>query len=446
MIKVRSMESVLAQSKSFEQLVISYDPIYDDMLAATEIVKDFIREHGLILYGGSGLDYALRLCGDKIYPDDMLPDLDFYSPNSIEDAYTLADILYAAGYKDVRVIVATHTETMRVDLAGNHYIADISYRPKDMFALIPYIEYDGMRIVHPNFQRIDIHSALAFPYDNAPREVIFDRLSKDVKRFNLLAKYYPLPSIGVVLPLRKITVPNYNHVLSGFAALAAMKAVMYGDATTKKHGGNNISTTPITVTKNTVEFDTLDGVCDYVHFDPIGAAEMMGLEKISQYEPYINLILPRVEGISNYNGKIIKYCFNSTTNRLVGVNYAIINGIIVRFVNVQFLMKYFISMYYVHKEQPRLAATYLQGYVDALNVCADNTFLPSFNVYGNENINLAREIMLNRMYVGLDGAVPIKIPANYYPGRSIPAKRPHPTFDPESVDYFRTSGRIIKTE
>lgn len=436
------MDSVLTKSKQFEQLVISKDPIYNDMLAATEIVKDFIREHGLILYGGSGLDYALRLHGDKIYPDDMLPDLDFYSPDSIEHAYTLSDILYGHGYKDTRVVVATHTETMKVDLADNHWIADISYRPKDMFALIPYLEYDGMKIVHPNFQRIDMHSALAFPYDNAPREVIFDRLAKDVKRFNLLAKYYPLPEVGPTIQLKKITVPNYNHVLAGFAALAAMRAVVADMSTNTT---NTPATTPTTfrVTKHTVEFDTLEGVCEYVHFNPIHACEEMGLDKVTSYEPCINLILPRVEAIGDYNGKVIKYCFNSTTNRLVGVNYAKISDVIIRFVCPQFLLKYFISMYYVHKEQPRTAATYLQGYIDVLSMI-DN-FPPSTNVYGNENINLAKEIMLNRLYTGLDGAEPIKIPMNYYPGRSLPAGRPHPAFDPDSVEYLRESGKIIVT-
>ena len=145
------MESVFERSKEFEFLVTSYDPVFEDLIEAIEVVKKFIIDHKLIIYGGSAIDYALRLKGDKIYPDDLLkvPDLDMYSPNNVEHSYQLADIFYKMGYKEARAINALHMETMRVDLVDNHFIADITYRPPELFETLPYLEYKGMRIIHP---------------------------------------------------------------------------------------------------------------------------------------------------------------------------------------------------------------------------------------------------------------------------------------------------------
>jgi hypothetical protein len=151
--------------------------MYQDVVDVIIEVKEFIRKKKLIIYGGTAIDFALRLKGDKIYPDESLSvaDLDFFSPNSVEDAYELADMLYNKGYKEARSIVALHVITMRVDMGDNHFIADISYIPRDVYDKIPYLTYDGMRIVHPDFQKIDLHSSLSFPYDNTPMEVIFHR-------------------------------------------------------------------------------------------------------------------------------------------------------------------------------------------------------------------------------------------------------------------------------
>ena len=44
---------------------------------ALDIVREFIVERGLILFGGTAIDYALRLKGSKIYPDEQRPDFDF---------------------------------------------------------------------------------------------------------------------------------------------------------------------------------------------------------------------------------------------------------------------------------------------------------------------------------------------------------------------------------
>jgi hypothetical protein len=458
------ISSILEKSKEFEYLMTVRDPQFSGMVTATEIVKKFIIDRGLIVYGGTAIDYALRLKGDNIYPDDMLqvPDLDFYSANNVADAYDLADLLYHAGFKDARAINALHMETMKVDIVDNHWMADITYRPARIFELLPYLEYNGMRIIHPDFQRIDIHSSLSFPYDNVPREVIFERWSKDIKRFNKLAAHYPIVMPKKASATAPLTIRiSRKYVLGGFAAYAAvfaeysreMKAVGGTVPPTVLGGGWSIAESAIT-------FNTLDRRFEIIHFDPAKAAEDLKLTSVKHYEPYAGMLPDRTEGV-NEDGTLIT--IYSTHHRLVSVNT--VNGEGVRVANIQYLMKHFLSLYFVHRADAARGGAYLAHYVslalmissyeaalarltkksveERVEMAAASIVFPSVITYGNENVNLARTIALNRLGHILDDAPLYKIPMNYYPGRSLERGVGHPAFDPAEVVFFQEEGREI---
>jgi hypothetical protein len=165
---------------------------------ALDIVREFIVERKLILYGGLAIDYALRLRGSRIYPDEERPDFDVYSPRSVEDAYDLADRLYKAGFNNVGAIRAIHAQTMRVK-TDFVFVADISHIPADVFASLPYVEYRGIRVLHPDYQRMDLHLAFCFPFRSAPREDVFHRWKKDLRRFNIVDKCYPVTVEGLAV-------------------------------------------------------------------------------------------------------------------------------------------------------------------------------------------------------------------------------------------------------
>lgn len=160
---------------------------------ALEIVRKFIIERGRILYGGQAIDFALRLKGSRIYPDHQTPDFDFFSPQSVDDAYDLADILRAAGFANVGAIPAIHVQTMRVK-TDFIYVADISYAPRAVFDSLPTVSFAGIRVLHPDYQRADMHLAFCFPFNNPPREDVFHRFPKDLMRFRLFQEYYPITS------------------------------------------------------------------------------------------------------------------------------------------------------------------------------------------------------------------------------------------------------------
>ena len=93
---------------------------------ALEIVRKFILERGLMLYGGMAIDCGLKAAGSEgIYPDDARPDYDVRSADSVKDAYDLADILVAEGFERVSAIRAIHAQTMRVRV-NFVAVADIS--------------------------------------------------------------------------------------------------------------------------------------------------------------------------------------------------------------------------------------------------------------------------------------------------------------------------------
>ena len=122
--------------------------------------------------------------------------------------------------------------TMRVDLTGNNkFIADITYVPAEIYAQMPYLKYEGLRIINPSYQRADQHKALAMPFNGSPSEDVFSRWRKDIQRFNLIARYYPVePPAGVdaasFVTYAEVPVGYTRFVFSGVAAYACLLAFL----------------------------------------------------------------------------------------------------------------------------------------------------------------------------------------------------------------------------
>ena len=95
-----------------------------EMQKAFDIIKNFIIENKLIVYGGLALNDLLP-DKHKFYTKANIPDYDFYSPNGMEHAVNLANKLYIAGYKYVEVDSAIHENTYRVSV-NFRVVADIS--------------------------------------------------------------------------------------------------------------------------------------------------------------------------------------------------------------------------------------------------------------------------------------------------------------------------------
>lgn len=181
----------MLSEKQAESIIIKNDIFTDDINLGLGIVKKYIINNDLILVGGMAIDYAMRLKGSKLYDDDVLPDYDCYSHNHHYDAYKIAELLVSSGLKNITVINANHTSTMRVRV-NYTVVADVTYIPKNIYNILPTLIYKDIRIISPYYQIIDQHRSLSLPYENKPFEVILHRWKKDAKRYDMLYRLYPL--------------------------------------------------------------------------------------------------------------------------------------------------------------------------------------------------------------------------------------------------------------
>jgi len=192
------MDSILASEKAYLDIAEKRNINYPHIEKALAIVQKFIREKHRILYGGMAIDLNLKSAGQPgIYAESAIPDYDIMSPNFYEDSLELADILHQAGLPGVSAINALHITGRRVRV-NFVSVCDMSYIPLEIYNAIPtrtiqnLSKYKGLRVVSPDFQRLDLHRAFSHPYENAPQEVIRQRFAKDQKRFRLLDAQFPL--------------------------------------------------------------------------------------------------------------------------------------------------------------------------------------------------------------------------------------------------------------
>lgn len=402
------MDVIAARAQSYKTIALRLDPDYSDILRHIETVKQFIVDNDCIIYGGTAIDYALRLRGDSIYKDDALdvPDLDFYSHDSVGNAYKLADILYRSGAAEARAVVAVHIETMRVDSGRNHFIADISYLPKSIE--IPTVVYSGMKCVHPDFQRGDLHSALAFPFDNAPREVIFDRWKKDVERLNKIDACYPIaPPAEFEMPATETHKYARDVPLYGWAAYSALV-----------HGRG--ATVPATAQyrNGALIFNTANGL-ELVCATPHALAGAM------RYYPYTNLVFERYTGVRGRPSTT----FYSTEHRLISTVQVTVSGVKMQSVCAQGVLHYMLGMWFFTRN-----AVYLAAYYDLWELvkAGDDPALGlSLETYGDDNINHAQLVQISQA----QGVVISGKPSGYIPAKG---KDPQP-FNYEA-EFFRIDG------
>lgn len=292
-------------TSSTSEPAIDLDPQTTSTKKAIAITKKFIADRRLVCYGGTALDYAARLQGGRIYDDEKLalPDLDFYSADPLKDARDLADILYLDGYEEARVINALHVGTFRVDCGGNHFIADVSYFP--ILESLKVVTYEGFRVVHPDYQRLDTHSSLSFVYDNPPREVAFARVSKDIERFNIINALYPLPT-----PSSSTTSPLTSQASSSTSSTSKImlsKDYVYAGLTAYK----------LHTLSSPISSDISSDIIEIVSHSPRELIADMGMEIIAEYDQLVN-IFPVMFFTKTTDGK--RFIIYDTTHRLLSIN------------------------------------------------------------------------------------------------------------------------------
>lgn len=170
------------------------DPTKDKVREMFSIVKSFVIEKRRKIYGGFALNKLIGSISpqDKFYDDDNVDswDIDFYSPEPIEDAKEISNRLYKNGFRHVIASEAQHDETYKV-FAETKNCADITYTPSNIYNRIPFEKIDDMYLTGPRFLMIDYFRILTDPLTSYTI-----RLQKSFHRLCLMVKYYPLPHIN----------------------------------------------------------------------------------------------------------------------------------------------------------------------------------------------------------------------------------------------------------
>ncbi len=178
---------------------------YDELEECYKVVEDFIKRNKRILVGGMAIDFALKNKGSFLYKKNKI-DYDFLSPDFHRDAYQLGEIL-AEKFGSISVIGALHASTMRVRYKFMP-VADITYMPNNFYEKMATVDYMGFRCVHPHLQMIDQMRSIVYMAENPPRESFFgDRIVKDIKRFCMLAKLYPIISRDIPSSTKSVKIP-----------------------------------------------------------------------------------------------------------------------------------------------------------------------------------------------------------------------------------------------
>jgi hypothetical protein len=151
------------------------------------IVEDFIIHKKLLCYGGTAINNILPKYAQFYNREIEIPDYDFYSANALDDAKELADIYYAAGYKDVEAKAGVHMGTFKV-FVNFIPIADITYMNKQLYdaLLKESVLISGIHYVPPDFLRMSMYLELSRPAGDV------SRWEKVLKRLTLLNEHYPM--------------------------------------------------------------------------------------------------------------------------------------------------------------------------------------------------------------------------------------------------------------
>jgi hypothetical protein len=151
------------------------------------IVEQFLKRKKLICYGGTAINNVLPE-KDQFYDlKREIPDYDFFSPNSLDDAKELADIFYKKGFNDVEAKSGMHTGTYKVfvNFIG---VADITFIEPELFKSLmrEAIERKGILYAPINFLRMSMYLELSRPDGDV------SRWEKVYKRLLLFNKNFPL--------------------------------------------------------------------------------------------------------------------------------------------------------------------------------------------------------------------------------------------------------------
>ena len=175
------------EDKAKQIYLNNYEPTIHEIKSVYTEIMNFIKQKKRIIYGGYAQNSLIKVKNkdDAFYKETDIADIEFYTPDPINDTIELVDYLYKKNYKYPEGKEGVHPETYKIFVNFINY-CDISYMPKNIYDNCPTKEINGVYYTHPHFMLVDAYRVYSDPMTS------YFRLTKTFTRFNKLMHYYPL--------------------------------------------------------------------------------------------------------------------------------------------------------------------------------------------------------------------------------------------------------------
>ena len=122
-----------------------------------EVIKTFIKKKKRIIYGGYGFNELIKAKNkdDAIYNDLQMPDIEFYTPEPLQDLVELCNKLHDNDFCWVSGQQAQHNSTYKIFVEFEN-VCDFTYMPTNVYRNMPVTKLDGILYSSPIWIAVDI--------------------------------------------------------------------------------------------------------------------------------------------------------------------------------------------------------------------------------------------------------------------------------------------------
>jgi hypothetical protein len=296
-------------------------------------------------------------------------------------------------------------------------VADITYLPIEIFNSLPILEFPlkgtnkSLKFRHPHMQMIDQHRALSLPYENAPREVILHRWKKDMKRFDMLAKHYPVLGKDLTSEVDKFKEISIDTKLlegvcvGGCAALYLLVKKEQKTPTIKLPNGE-----PLVLYSDQIE-KTVGKLIDYFKS-----------YKIKYFNQYLDILPSKFVLIVNGVDKMDKmdkldsleiHIYDSANQMISAEPHKDFH-----IADAQNLLSYFLATHFLIGKKVDDPSLYKDAYQTIGELVESGKYPPTYSTYGNTNLGNPA-ILMRAETLSRNKEIP-RIKVALKPGRFVP--------------------------
>lgn len=148
-----------------------------------DIILNYVKKNNKIVYGGIALNALMKHKTDKeLYTKHDIPDIEFYSSNSWQDAKNICDILHNIGFVS-EAKEAIHINTLSIFI-NRFNCCDITFFHQKIIKAFQTVIVNGIKYIHPHHMYTDYINLL-----NTSEQYTF--YDKTIPKIEWIVKNYP---------------------------------------------------------------------------------------------------------------------------------------------------------------------------------------------------------------------------------------------------------------